>query len=73
MFRSRKPAADESWEAKVLAKSRGMPDGSFLYRYIDIELTDGASKRIRVDKDLYDSVNIGDRISKQAGAGPTKG
>ena len=73
MFRSRKPAADESWDAKVIAKARGMPDGSFLYRYIDIELTDGATRKIRVDKGLYDSVNIGDRISKQAGTAPTKG
>lgn len=72
MFRSRKPAADESWDAKVIAKSRRMPDGSFLYRYIEIELSDGATRKIRADKGLYDSVNVGDRISKSAGTPPTK-
>jgi hypothetical protein len=73
MFRSRKPAGDESWDARVLAKSRGMPDGSFLYRYLEIELSDGATRKIRVDKGLYESVNIGDRIRKRVGTAPTKG
>jgi hypothetical protein len=49
-----------------------MPDGSFLYRYIELELSDGTTRKIRVDKGLYDSVDIGDRISKQAGAAPTR-
>jgi hypothetical protein len=73
MFRLGKPAADESWDAKVLAKSRRMPDGSFLYRYVEIELKDGGTRKIRVDKGLYDSLKVGDRINKQAGAAPTKG
>ena len=72
MFKARKPAIDETWDGIVLAKSRGMPDGSFLYRYIEIELAEGTTRKIRVDRALYDALNIGDSITKRAGTGPAK-
>lgn len=72
MFKSRKPAMDETWDGVVLTRSRGMPDGSFLYHYIKIELTDGSTRQIRVDRALYDAVNVGDSIIKRAGTGLAK-
>lgn len=72
MFRSRKPANDEAWRAVVRAKSRAMPDGSFLYRYLTIDLDDGTTRKVRVDKSLWNSVNEGDKITKSAGSDPTK-
>ena len=72
MSRSRKPANDEAWRAVVRAKSRAMPDGSFLYRYVTIDFNDGTTRKIRVDKSLWNSVNEGDTITKSAGSDPTK-
>lgn len=72
VFGSRKPVKDEAWHAVVRTKSRGMPDGSFLYRYLTIDLADGTTRKIRVDKSLWNSVNEGDAIAKSAGSDPTK-
>ncbi len=72
MFRSRKPSQDEAWEAVVVNKSRGMPDGSYLYRYVSIRFADGTTRKIRVDKDLWNSLAAGDRLVKRAGSAPVK-
>jgi hypothetical protein len=72
MFRSRRPARDESWDAVVVDKSRGMSDGSNLYRYVTIRFADDTSRKIRVDKDLWNSLDTGDRVSKRAGENPVK-
>lgn len=71
-LRSRKPANDEEWSAVVRAKSRAMPDGSFLRRYLTVDLDDGTTRKIQVDKSLWNSVNEGDTIAKSAGSDPTK-
>ncbi|GLY74957.1 DUF7489 domain-containing protein [Actinoallomurus iriomotensis] len=72
MFGSRKVHKDEAWEGVVNDKSRNMPDGSNLYHYLEVTFTDGKTKKIRVDRSLWDSLNPGDQIVKQAGSDPVK-
>ncbi|MBB5889961.1 DUF7489 domain-containing protein [Kutzneria kofuensis] len=72
MFTSRQPASDEAWEGVVLDKSRGMTDGSNMYRYLTVRLSTGETKKVRVDRGLWNSVAEGDGIVKQAGANPVK-
>jgi hypothetical protein len=72
MFITRRSAAKETWEGVVLEKSRGMTDGANLYRYLTVRMSTGRSRKVRVDRDLWDSVAQGDGIVKEAGAKPAK-
>ncbi|MFC0540554.1 DUF7489 domain-containing protein [Kutzneria chonburiensis] len=72
MFTSRKPSSDEAWEGVVVDRSRGLTDGSNLYRYLTVRLSTGETRKIRVDRGLWDSVAEGDGIVKTAGSEPTK-
>jgi hypothetical protein len=49
-----------------------MPDGSFLYRYLHIQLSDGTTRKIRVGRALYGAANIGDPIVKRSGRPPAR-
>lgn len=56
----------------MVSKSRGMPDGSYVYRYVSIRFADGSTRKIRVDKGLWNSLATGDRLVKRAGSAPVK-
>jgi hypothetical protein len=73
MFRSRRPAPEAAWEGIVVDKSRANPDGSNLYHYLKIKLSDGTTSKIRVDRDLWESLADGDAIVKRAGHPPARG
>ncbi|MFE6889368.1 hypothetical protein [Streptomyces sp. NPDC057694] len=49
-----------------------MTDGSNMYRYVEIRLADGSTTKVRVGRDLWKSVEAGDRIVKRPGADPVK-
>ena len=67
------PAADdEAWTATVEKKSRGLLDGSNLYRRLRVRRADGERTVLRVDRELWDSVAVGDRLVKVAGAPPRR-
>lgn len=72
MFRSRKAAQDEAWEAVVVRISRGMPNGSFPYSYVTIRFADGITRKIRVAKSMWLSLSSGDRLVKRAGSDPVR-
>lgn len=72
MFRSRRPARDESWDAVVVDKSRGMSDGANLYCYITVRFANDTSRKIRIGRGLWKSLDPGDRVSKRAGDNPVK-
>lgn len=72
MFTSRKPGPDEAWEGVVVDKSRGLTDGANLYRYLKVQLSTGKTKKIRVDRGLWEAVAEGDGIVKAAGSEPAK-
>jgi translation initiation factor IF-1 len=73
MFKSRKAKRNDSWEGVVTDKSRGMLDGSNMYRFVEVRLTDGESVKIRISGRLWKSIAVGDRIVKRPGTDPVKG
>jgi hypothetical protein len=72
MFSLRRSHRNEAWEGVVVAKKRGMPDGSSVYFYLKVQLSDGSTKRVRVHRDLWKSLDDGDTVVKAAGAEPVK-
>ncbi|WP_338693050.1 hypothetical protein V2W30_01820 [Streptomyces sp. Q6] len=73
MFSSRKVHKDDVWDGVVVDKTRRAPDGSNLYHYVELRLTDGSRKKIRVEKELWENLDAGDRLVKEAGVtAPTK-
>ncbi|MFF0745550.1 hypothetical protein ACFYVL_34630 [Streptomyces sp. NPDC004111] len=74
MFKSRKVREADVWDGVVVDKSRGMTDGSSLYHYVEVRLQDGTAQKFRIDEALWNSLNTGDRLVKEAGAkAPVKG
>lgn len=66
-------AHKDAWSGTVLRKSRGLLDGSNLYRRLTVELDDGTSMKVRVDRTLWGQVEVGDRLVKEADADPHRG
>ena len=62
----------EEWTGIVVKKSRGLLDGSTMYRRLTIRLVDGSTTKVRVGRDLWDSVTEGDLITKASGEDPVK-
>ncbi|GAA2314340.1 hypothetical protein OKJ48_43835 [Streptomyces kunmingensis] len=73
MFKTHKPAGDDAWEGIVEDKSRGMLDGANMYHFVKVRTADGESTKVRVDRRLWKSVAVGDRIVKERGSEPVKG
>jgi hypothetical protein len=61
---------DESWDGTVINKSRAMLDGSSLYRRVTIRTESGQTQKVRVDRALWKELEVGDRITKEAGQDP---
>jgi hypothetical protein len=64
--------AKDAWDGTVTKKSRGLLDGSSMYRRLEIRLTDGSITKVRVSRDLWSAVSKGDRVTKVAGQDPVK-
>ncbi|WP_199896871.1 DUF7489 domain-containing protein [Streptomyces niger] len=73
MFKSHKVGQDDSWEGVVTKRSRGMLDGSNMYHFVEVSLADGESVKVRISRQLWKSIAVGDRIVKQPGTDPAKG
>jgi len=64
---------NEDWAGVVEKKSRAAFDGSNLYRQVTVRLDDGTSVKVRVPRDLWKTIENGDRLVKEAGAEPRRG
>ncbi|MFG3350310.1 hypothetical protein ACGF1Z_35340 [Streptomyces sp. NPDC048018] len=73
MKKSRTSGHDDAWEGVVTGRSRGMLDGSNMYHFLEIRLSDGAFVKIRVGRRLWKSIDIDDRVVKEPGSDPVKG
>jgi hypothetical protein len=62
----------DSWAGTVVKKSRGLLDGSNMYRRLHVRLGDGQTRKVRVSRALWDSVEVGDSVSKEDGQDPVK-
>ena len=72
MFTSHKPGPDDAWEGIVEDKSRGMLDGANMYHFVKVRRVDGQFMKVRIDRRLWKSIGVGDRIVKEPGSGPVK-
>lgn len=64
--------SEDTWEGTVAKKSRGLLDGSNMYRRVKIRRGDGTVLKVRVGKDLWNSLEVGDTVAKRAGEDPVK-
>lgn len=64
---------EDTWSGTVVKKSRALLDGSNLYRRLEVKLDDGTEKDVKVERDLWKQLEVGDRLVKQAGAKPQRG
>ena len=62
----------DAWEGVVVRKSRGLLDGSNMYRRLKILHADGTTTKVRVDRALWDEVAEGDLVSKAPGQPPER-
>ncbi|WP_339134753.1 hypothetical protein WJM95_33820 [Streptomyces sp. f51] len=72
MFKTHKPGPDDAWEGTVEDKSRGMLDGANMYHFATVRCADGRSIKVRIDRRLWKSIAVGDRIVKEPGSDPAK-
>lgn len=63
---------NDVWEGIVVKKSRGLLDGSNLYRRLTIRHPDGTTTRVRVDRELWDALTEGDTVAKAPGESAVK-
>lgn len=62
-----------AWSGTVTKKSRGLFDGSNLYRRLEVRLDDGTHVDVKVDRALWKRLQVGDRVVKAAGGQPQPG
>ena len=63
---------DDAWSGTVTKKSRALLDGSNLYRRVTVHLDDGTQLRVKVDRDMWKDLQVGDRLVKQRGEDPRR-
>jgi hypothetical protein len=63
---------EDAWKGTIVKKSRGLLDGSNMYRRLKVRLDDGTVTKVRVGKGLWNSVAVGDTVAKAAGQDPVK-
>ncbi|MFT3900674.1 MAG: hypothetical protein QM728_10600 [Gordonia sp. (in: high G+C Gram-positive bacteria)] len=61
---------NQAWVGTVVKKSRGLLDGSNLYRRLTVQTDAGVTEKIRVDRALWNELQVGDRLAKDAGQEP---
>ncbi|WP_328997167.1 hypothetical protein OHA18_22155 [Kribbella sp. NBC_00709] len=66
-------ANEDAWAGVVVKKSRAMFDGSNLYRKLEVELDNGEKQNVKVPRGLWKELEVGDRVSKEAGADARRG
>lgn len=63
----------EAWAGVVVSKDRSSPDGQNMYHYIEVRLADSTTKKVQINGSLWETLNEGDSVQKQAGSyEPTK-
>lgn len=64
---------EDSWSGTVVKKSRALLDGSNLYRRLKVRLDDGTQREVKVDRDVWKQLEVGDRLVKPQGGDPRRG
>ncbi|KAF0959329.1 MULTISPECIES: DUF7489 domain-containing protein [unclassified Rhodococcus (in: high G+C Gram-positive bacteria)] len=61
---------EDIWSGTVVKKSRGLLDGSNLYRRVTVRTDDDRTAKVRVNRTLWNELAVGDRVVKDAGQEP---
>lgn len=64
--------AQDVWDGIVEKKSHAGFDGANLYRRVTVRFADGTTSKVRVSRGLWEELEIGDRLVKEAGADPRR-
>lgn len=56
-----------AWSGTVVKMSHGLLDGSNMYRRVVVRTDAGATQEIRVGRDLWRQMKVGDRLVKEPG------
>ncbi|MFB9661920.1 hypothetical protein ACFQS3_04270 [Glycomyces mayteni] len=64
--------SEEAWEGVVEKKQRAAFDGANMYRRVVVRLDDGTASKVRVSRELWNDLDVGDRLVKEAGADPRR-
>ena len=62
----------DAWTGTVVKKSRALLDGSNLYRRLKVRLDDGTERHVRVGREMWRELAVGDRLVKRTGADPRR-
>jgi len=67
---TRKRAAElaDSWEGIVFDKPSVPPNDHSTYRYVTIAFDDGRREFVRVQREVWETLEVGDKVAKHAGA-----
>jgi hypothetical protein len=63
----------DTWSGTVVKKSRALLDGSNLYRRLKVQLDDGTQLNVKVDRNVWQQLQVGDRLVKHQGEDPQRG
>ncbi|GAA3517298.1 hypothetical protein GCM10022234_10820 [Aeromicrobium panaciterrae] len=58
----------EAWEGVVTDLSRNSFDGQNMVHQVEVRLSDGKTKKLRIPGKLFESLAVGDAVSKTAGS-----
>lgn len=64
---------EDAWSGTVVKKSRALMDGSNLYRRLRVRLEDGTQLEVKVGRQMWKELEVGDRLVKEQGADPRRG
>jgi hypothetical protein len=65
-------ARQNAWSGTVAKKSRALLDGSNLYRRLKLRLDDGSLIDVKVERDMWKQLKVGDRLMKLDGENPRR-
>jgi len=63
----------DAWSGTVVKKSRALLDGSNLYRRLRVRLDDGRELDVKVGREVWRELAVGDRLVKDPGTEPRRG
>lgn len=63
----------DAWAGIVEKKNRAAFDGANLYRQVTVRFDEGSTSKVRVPRELWKALEVGDRVVKEAGADPRRG
>ena len=62
-----------AWSGTIVKKFQALLDGSNLYRRLTVRLDDGTQIDVKVGREVWKQLEVGDRLVKEEGGTPRRG